>query len=400
MWLVVAVTYILAFFQRVAPQAFLDRLMADFSLDAAGIGALLSCYFYGYMAMQLPVGVIVDRWGVRLPVIASLVVSIATTLAFVHASSRTEIAIARLLAGAGDAVVFSSLMKLVAVRFASERFAFMAGASQVAGYFGGLLATVPLAIGVETFGWRGSLMIVVFVSSATLLAAILLLRDEDVTRTNVTRLPEMLRTTFMLLRRPSTWGPVVTWAAAYITSLSLLGVWGGSLLTQAYGFTRESASMLMFAFMMSYSVGALVAGHLADTWFRSVRGPIVAASALRVLLLLGIIPAVGAHLPVAVMSIEFALLGVVAGAMAPLVMSMLKLTFGSAGLATGIGLNAALGNLAAAVVQPALGAILEQYFAGTTAAGVRLYAPSGYGWVLATLAVLSCVSIIGALRFR
>jgi MFS family permease len=70
-WCIVAAAYTLAFFQRVAPQAFVDRLMADFSLDAAGLAALLSCYFYGYLITQVPAGVIVDRWGVRLPVIVT-----------------------------------------------------------------------------------------------------------------------------------------------------------------------------------------------------------------------------------------------------------------------------------------------------------------------------------------
>src|SRR5207245_6959902 len=136
-------------------------------------------------------------------------VSICTTITFAHASSPLEIAVARVAGGAGDAVVFSSLMKLVGVRFAPERFAFMAGASQVAGYLGGLLATAPLAIGVQLLGWRGSFFVVALVLSAILLIAIGLLKDESLPVERASSLRRMLNTTALLLRKPSTWGPVV-----------------------------------------------------------------------------------------------------------------------------------------------------------------------------------------------
>jgi MFS family permease len=395
-WCIVAAAYTLAFFQRVAPQAFVDRLMADFSLDAAGLAALLSCYFYGYLIMQVPAGVIVDRWGVRLPVIVSLAVSISATVVFAHASTKYELAVARLVGGAGDAVVFSSLIKLVGVRFAPERFAFMASASQVAGHLGGMLATAPLAIGVEVLGWRWSLVVVALMLLAILVSALVLLKEERPAVQGVSSLHQMLSQTGALLHSPLTWGPVIIWAGAYVTSLSLLGVWGQSLLMQGHGFTHTSASILMFAFMTSFSGGSLLTGHFIDNWFSSTRLPIFVVSALRIALLLCMVPAVAAYLPTGFMPICFILLGLITSATMPLVMTMLRSAFGKAALATGVGLTAAIGNLMAAVVQPVLGSILEAYFLGTSEEGTRLYAPGGFGYVLVVLAILSGISIIGA----
>jgi hypothetical protein len=65
------------------------------------------------------------------------------------------------------------------------------------------------------------------------------------------------------------------------------------------------------------------------------------------------------------------------------------------GNSRGIGLNAAIGNLAAAAVRPALGGTPETYLHGVAADGTRLYAPSGYGCVPIALAILSGISIVG-----
>jgi Major Facilitator Superfamily len=162
-----------------------------------------------------------------------------------------------LVGGAGDAVVFSSLIKLVGVRFAPERFAFMASASQVAGHLGGMLATAPLAIGVEVLGWRGSLVVVALMLFAIPVSALVLLKEERPAVQGVSSLHQMLSQTGALPHSPLTWGPVIIWAGAYVTSLSLLGVWGQSLLMQGHGFTHTYASMLMFAFMTSFSGGSL-----------------------------------------------------------------------------------------------------------------------------------------------
>jgi MFS family permease len=133
---------------------------------------------------------------------------------------------------------------------------------------------------------------------------------------------------------------------------------------QGHGFTHTSASMLMFAFMTSFSGGSLLTGHFIDNWFSSMRLPIFVVSALRIALLLCMVPAVAALLPTGFMPICFILLGLITSATMPLVMTMLRSAFGKAALATGVGLTAAIGNLMAAVVQPVLGSILEAYFLG------------------------------------
>ena len=136
-WSLIAVAYAFAFFQRVSPQTIVDLLAADFRIGAAQIGIVASAYFYAYTAMQFPAGLLVDRVGVRRIMIASLGVSVAGSLIFASAPNIALLCTGRVLVALGDAVVFSCLIKFVAMRFDRNRFGFMSGLSQISGYLGG-----------------------------------------------------------------------------------------------------------------------------------------------------------------------------------------------------------------------------------------------------------------------
>ena len=71
-WATVATAYAIAFLQRVSPQSISLSFMHDFSTDAAGVAMLASSYFWGYTLMQIPAGLLVDRYGVKRVVLFSM----------------------------------------------------------------------------------------------------------------------------------------------------------------------------------------------------------------------------------------------------------------------------------------------------------------------------------------
>ena len=64
-WGLGSLVYLAAFFQRVAPAVMTEQLMAEFALGGAALGNLSAFYFYAYVAMQIPTGLLADRWGPR-----------------------------------------------------------------------------------------------------------------------------------------------------------------------------------------------------------------------------------------------------------------------------------------------------------------------------------------------
>jgi MFS family permease len=113
-WATVAIAYAIAFLQRVSPQSISLSFMHDFGTDAAGVAMLASSYFWGYTLMQIPAGLLVDRFGVKRVVLVSMAASSLGSAAFALAPNLLDVFAARLVIACGDALVFTALLKLVA----------------------------------------------------------------------------------------------------------------------------------------------------------------------------------------------------------------------------------------------------------------------------------------------
>src|SRR6266567_252701 len=185
-WSTVAMAYAVAFLQRVSPQSVSLSFMTDFGTDAAGVAMLASSYFWGYTLMQIPAGLLVDRYGVKRVVLVSMAASSFGSAAFSLAPNLLDVFAARLIIACGDALVFTALLKLVAQSFSDERFGFMSGISQVSGYLGGVLATTPLAAAVSGFGWRACFIFIACVGVANLAFASLVLKPDPAAHTGKT----------------------------------------------------------------------------------------------------------------------------------------------------------------------------------------------------------------------
>ena len=81
-WGLGAALYLIGFYQRVAPAVMAEELAIDFALGAASLGNLSAFYFYSYVAMQIPTGILADRWGPRRLLAAGGLIAGAGTLVF------------------------------------------------------------------------------------------------------------------------------------------------------------------------------------------------------------------------------------------------------------------------------------------------------------------------------
>src|SRR5512139_175480 len=96
-WGLGAVLYLVGFFQRVAPAVLTRELSTEFALSAAALGNLSAVYFYSYVAMQIPTGVLADHYGPRRTLAAGGVVAAAGAVLFGLAESYALVALGRLL---------------------------------------------------------------------------------------------------------------------------------------------------------------------------------------------------------------------------------------------------------------------------------------------------------------
>src|SRR5207253_237930 len=130
------------------------ELMRSFNITAADLGNFSAFYFYTYVLMQIPTGVLVDSWGARRLLMAGSIVAAAGTFLFGATSNYYLASAGRALVGAATAVGWVVTLKLATHWFPRQRFAMISGLGLFMGNMGALVAQVPLRLLVERFGWR------------------------------------------------------------------------------------------------------------------------------------------------------------------------------------------------------------------------------------------------------
>lgn len=270
-----AVFYLLGFFHRVAPAVITGELMRDFQISAAALGNLSAFYFYSYVAMQIPTGILADRWGPRRLLTLGALVAAMGAVMFAWAPSIAWAAAGRLLIGGSVAVAFVCLLKLAASWFPPQRFAMVTGLALFCGIIGAVFAGTPLRIFVDQFGWRS---VMLFSAAITVLIGTgtwLFVRDspEEKGYRDFIPLPShpaakkdsgiiadvlhvfTYRNIVLLFVIP---GGIVGCV------LTFSGLWGVPYLTSLHGVSPTAAATLTSALLVAWAIGGPFFGWLSD----------------------------------------------------------------------------------------------------------------------------------------
>jgi len=161
--------YLLSYLYRTVNAVISPDLVRDLSLDPSSLGLLTSAYFLGFAAMQIPVGILLDRFGPRRVEPVLLGIAACGAFLFAWAESRTGLAVARAVIGAGSAACLMAPLKAIATWYPRDRQTSYSGWIMVAGGVGALVATVPLEFALRVSHWR---VVFVGLGIVTLLAAL------------------------------------------------------------------------------------------------------------------------------------------------------------------------------------------------------------------------------------
>ena len=153
-----ATLFFYEFFIRVIPSVIAEELRYEFSLTASMLGVISSSFYYAYTFMQIPSGLLCDRFGPKkLLTIGMICVGIST---FLFASSTTVsfVALSRFICGATSAFAFICPAVLAINWIPGRHFALVAGLIQAMGCLGAIIGSLPLSHLVDIYGWRIALI--------------------------------------------------------------------------------------------------------------------------------------------------------------------------------------------------------------------------------------------------
>jgi predicted MFS family arabinose efflux permease len=278
---VVALAYVLSFFQRFAPAGIAQDLAAAFSTSAASLGVLAATYFYVYTLMQIPTGILADTLGPRKILALGGIIGSLGSFMFGFAPSLDWALAGRTLIGLGVSVTFIAMLKLIAVWFEESRFATMVGICMLVGNLGSVLAGAPLSGIAQATGWRGVFIAIGVVSLVLAAACWLIVRDRPDSGDGA-HAPKFDRTVVLsgllsVIRNRATWPAIVVNTGMAGAFFTFGGLWATPYLMQVHGLARPVAASHLSLWFGGFAVGCFFLGTLSDRLGR--RKPVLITTA-------------------------------------------------------------------------------------------------------------------------
>ena len=153
-WFLGALFFLVDYVVRVSPSVLTPELMRTFHVHAFAVGLFSGYFYYIYIGMQIPVGMLVDRYGPKRLLIMAILICALSTFIFSNTHSIAIGYFSRMLMGFGAAFAFVGTLKLISLEFNSERFALLAGITQAMGMLGAMIGQGPIALLYHHIGWR------------------------------------------------------------------------------------------------------------------------------------------------------------------------------------------------------------------------------------------------------
>ena len=380
-----AAGYFLSFFFRHVTAVISKDLSSEFALSPADLGFLTSMYLLTFAAFQLPLGVLLDRYGPR-RVVAALMCSAATgALVFALARDLTTLSIGRALIGLGVSGALMGAIKAFSLWFPT-RLATMNGLYLAVGGLGGLCATAPAEWLVAAYGWRAMFSLL---SAASLVAGALVffaVPEKPLPGAGQTLRAQIAGFRVIFASR-TFWRIVLPLVIGQAVYIALQGLWLGPWLYDVAGQDRHSLANYLLITALGYVLGSAFFGLASDRLPRLTLYKVGLSVSLAMLALI----AAGVHTGLAAILALYAFTGISA-ALAYAILTPLfppEMT-GRVNTAS----NMLMFTLSFAL-QWGIGAVLKMY----PAVDGR-YSPAGYTAAFATLAVAQLAAILWLLPMK
>lgn len=384
-WATGALFFFYAWVLRVSPSVMVEELMRDFSVGATAVGSLSAFYFYGYAGMQIPVGMMIDRFGPRrLLTISALICGLSCLLA-AWSPTFTGVSIGRFLIGASAAFSLVGSLAVAGQWFDASRFATLGGLAMAAGMAGGVLGQAPVRLLVEAHGWRPTVAVMALGGIVLAVMAMAFVRDK-------TRGTGGIRQVFSGLGH--VFGNLQTWLIAMAglgvngTLLGFGGLWGVPFMGAAHDLEPATAAFVTSLLIAGWGCGAPFFGWLSGRLGKR-RTPFLIGYAIAIPSFLALVFA--PRLPAEALGVLTFLTGF--GGSAQLMCFALVREVNPPALAgTAIGVVNAMVTGTGAIYQPLIGSIMDHVWSGKIVDGARIYAPADYR---AGFLVIICGLLLG-----
>ncbi len=264
-----ALGYFLSYLYRAVNAVIAPDLVHDLGLDAAALGLLTAAYFLTFAAFQLPLGIMLDRYGPRRVEAALLIFAAGGAALFAWAPNEGALIFGRALIGFGVSACLMAAFKAYVMWFPVERLALVNGLHLTAGGLGALMATAPVEAALGYTDWRGVFWALAGVTAISAVLLFWVVPERDPGDRHAT-LRDAVGGVASIFKSAVFWRVAPWTMTSQSTFLAIQTLWVGPWLTDVAGLDRHQSALHLFWIATAMTVGFLVWGILSERlhrWF-------------------------------------------------------------------------------------------------------------------------------------
>ena len=284
-------------FFRVSNAVIAPELMRTLSISSEAMGVITGAFFFAFGIMQIPTGILLDRFGPRRTMSGLFVIAAAGSAVFATAEGTAGLVAGRALIGVGCAAGLMGMLVAIARWYPPERFAKLSSMVYVVGGVGVLFATTPLAAAADTIGWRGAFWAMTGITLGFAAMLFAMVRDappgREVESAGET-FAEMLGGVREVSRNRQLWHVCAIQFVNYGSIIAVIGLWAGPYLNDIHGLqgvARGNVLLVINVSMLAAVIGYGVVERRLHSRKRAIAGGSVASAAI--LLVLAFWPGIG-----------------------------------------------------------------------------------------------------------
>lgn len=384
-WSTLAAFY---FYQFIARSSFItvlsNEFMQYFGIDATGLGLLGSCYYWIYTLMQIPAGIIVDKYSTKLvAVLATLICSLGLFILILTSNSYVA-GFGEMLIGFGSAFAFVLVVKAITQWFHAGRVAIMTSLTMSIGCLGPVLGGPGVAYIARSHNWIDVIRIYCFVGVG--LAALIWFvvkdkksedKNERVSKSVDAEL-SLMESVKLVLCSGQAWVLGLMTMAVYAPLSALGDLWGVTFIKVAYGLSPEMSALANNMLYLGVVIGSPIFAYAA-TICRSFKKPMI-VGVIGAFLSLLVIVYFSNYVNTFWLFVLFFAMGFSCGSMLayPLGLALFPKSIG----ATITGFINMMSMVSGIILLPAVGGTVKYFWNGATENGLPVYTISDFRWGL------------------
>ncbi|MBI2786931.1 MAG: MFS transporter, partial [Legionella longbeachae] len=381
---------------QVSPSVMSNELMRDFSVTSQTLGILSGVYFYSYAAMQLPGGVLMDYFGPHRLLTLATVVCAISTIAFGMTDNFFMACVARLMIGFGSAFAAVGTMKLAANWFPAQRFALLTGLMVTLGMLGSIGGEAPLALLIENFGWRSSMIIMGIIG--LVLSVLLAIIAQDAPKKIVIDSPhhlteeeeQLIPSLLALMKNKQLWLVACYGGLMYMATPVFCGLWGVPFLMNKMMLTKTTAANYISLVFIGWAIASPLGGIYSNRI--GLRKPPMYIGCIGALIssVLFIFAPISNTICMEILLFAF---GIFSAGFLP-AFTVAKELCNKKYVASGLSFMNMMNMIGIALAQPIIGLILDKMWKGELNGNVRVYPLEAYYTGLAILPLGMLIALI------